>query len=102
MDLKFFLEMALLLLAGSAIYWRVHYKTEQLSSSANNFENTIKSLQSKDAEHDKAIADLKSDMEKSINVMERRIDKRLGKIEKILIRMDAKMGSGAADDLMDD
>jgi len=102
MDIKIFIEIGLLLLAVSAIYWRVHYKTVELSSNSKNFEDAIKYLRGKDTEHDKAIADLRSDLEKTQNDFEKRMEKRLIRIEKILIKLDERIQLKLAEELMKD
>lgn len=100
MDYKFWIEIGTLLLTGSAIYWRVHYKTKELSSESDDHKAAIKCLREKDTELGQSIADMKVDVEKRLNDFERRIDKRLTRIEKILIRIDERMQLRAANDLI--
>jgi phosphatidate phosphatase PAH1 len=100
-ELKFWIEIGLLLLTGSGIYWRVHYKTKELSNDSLSQKELIQCLQNKDIEQDKAIADLKVDVEKRLNDFEKLLNKRLTRIEKILIRIDERMQLRAAKDLIE-
>ncbi|MCL2154059.1 MAG: hypothetical protein FWH53_00185 [Leptospirales bacterium] len=102
LNLNFWIQIGSFLLMGSAIYWRMHYKTNELAKESKEHKTTIESLQKREDELFKEIAYVQLEVEKRLNNSEKLLSKRLTRIEKILIRIDERMKFQATKDLEDE
>ncbi|MBN2157908.1 MAG: hypothetical protein JW807_00830 [Spirochaetes bacterium] len=112
-DWKLVVQGVMLLLTVSAIYWRLHYHQKSTGDTIIEHDCELKEHEKKLSDHDKEIAGLKSDMNVIIREIEYKIDKkladrdakfnrRLQRIEKILIRMDERLKTQAAGELVEE
>ncbi len=112
-DPKLLLEGGMLLGTVIAIYFRLHFHQKEIKKTTDEHTCEIRANAEHANRNDHAIAALKLEMERRFNDFEKRIEKKLSennnkidrrllRIEKILIKIDERMQTEAAASLMEE
>jgi len=102
MDLRLISEFVALMLAVSALYWKMHYGQKEVRKTTQAHAVAIEECGDRICENEKALADFKLEVERRFHASEAKIERRLMRIEKILIKIDERLGAQAAGELIDD
>lgn len=112
-DAKLLIQIIMFVLTGSALYWKLHFTQKEVKSQADRMEKNVKECHDRIDGHDKAIADINSRIQIKTHEFELKIEKRfadnsrvigkrLDRMEKILIKIDERMCTKAAGQLLED
>lgn len=111
-DSKLLIQISTFILTGSALYWKMHFTQKEVKNQADRMEKNVKDLHDRIDGHDKEIADIKSRIQIKTHEFELKIEKRfadnsrvigkrLDRMEKILIKIDERMCTKAAGQLLE-
>ena len=112
-DTKLLIEIITFVLTGSALYWKLHFTQKEVKKQADDMVSNVKECHDRIDGHDKAIADINSRIQIKTHEFELKIEKRfadnsrvigkrLDRMEKILIKIDERMCTKAAGQLLED
>ena len=112
-DAKLLIQIITFILTGSALYWKLHFTQKEVVNQAERMEKSVKDLHDRIDDHDRAIADINSRIQIKTHEFELKIEKRfadnsrvigkrLDRMEKILIKIDERMCTKAAGQLLED
>lgn len=98
LDYELFIELGVFIASITGVYWRMYYNQKNIQSALDRQERKNTLFFEKHDHHEEEI----TRMERKIYTFERRWDRKLTNIEKILIKIDERMRTGASGDLISD
>lgn len=102
MDIRMIIELVGLLCTGSALYWKMHYGQKEVKNTMLAHDAALIECSNRIGENETKLAEFKIEVERRFHASEAKIERRLTRIEKILIKIDERLRTQAAGELVEE